>query len=181
MSQSILSGMSGTGSWTLHRRGSALAISRITPLCFKSSIFKHLQSSLLSSLLIACWLSHFRDLQHLASGDETLPSKNGAQLSNSGKPVHASLPWTEFALASKITAQKTEYSPIFLCSEKGAYCLYEQFGWLDLMLCLLLRHALCVFILLFATNKQNLFLGFIHVVLSMLQTLNIQVFNFPSY
>lgn len=125
MSQSILSGMSGTGSWTLHRRGSALALSRITPLCFKSSIFKHLQSSLLSSLLIACWLSHFRDLQHLASGDETLPSKNGAQLSNPGKPVHASLPWTEFALASKITAQKTEYNPIFLCSEKGANCLYE--------------------------------------------------------
>lgn len=133
--------MSGTGSWTLHRRGSALALSRITPLCFKSSIFKHLQSSLLSSLLIACWLSHFRDLQHLASGDETLPSKNGAQLSNPGKPVHASLPWTEFALASKITAQKTEYNPIFLCSEKGANCLYEQFGWLDLMLCLFLRHT----------------------------------------
>jgi hypothetical protein len=125
LSQSILSGMSGTGSWTLHRRGSALALSRITPLCFKSSIFKHLQSSLLSFLLIACWLSHFRDLQHLASGDETLPSKNGAQLSNPGKPVHASLPWTEFALASKITAQKTEYNPIFLCSEKGANCLYE--------------------------------------------------------
>jgi hypothetical protein len=39
--------------------------------------------------------------------------------------VHASLPWTEFALASKITAQKTEYNPIFLCSEKGANCLYE--------------------------------------------------------
>jgi hypothetical protein len=123
LSQSILSGMSGTGSWTLHRRGSALALSRITPLCFKSSIFKHLQSSLLSSLLIACWLSHFRDLQHLASGDETLPSKNGAQLSNPGKPVHASLLWTEFALASKITAQKTEYNPIFLCSEKGANIL----------------------------------------------------------
>jgi len=62
-------------------------------------------------------------LQHLASGDETLPSKNGAQLSNPGKPVHASLLWTEFALASKITAQKTEYNPIFLCSEKGANIL----------------------------------------------------------
>jgi len=37
--------------------------------------------------------------------------------------VHASLLWTEFALASKITAQKTEYNPIFLCSEKGANIL----------------------------------------------------------